>query len=194
MQSDPDISQFLKGVLASGLSEDTSESSENLNHYYKKGWLQAELLANGKRVYIFPSKLHEMYAKILLSSDVQEFPQRRFSSVWQLCFEAISKFSPALLLLSLVLVQVRWCRPRKPNIHRSSFALAITYLGTTCSLPLSGQAHLLMVRWTSISNLSNGQLNALETGLIFLSILRDSNQEGHITHGLCLEKSRTTSY
>ena len=97
LQSNLDLSQFLKGVLASGLSEDILESNAALDRCYKKGWLQAELLANGKRVYIYPSKLHERYAKILLSSAVPEFPQHLFSSVRQLCFEAISKFSPALL-------------------------------------------------------------------------------------------------
>jgi hypothetical protein len=116
LQSRSDLIPFLKGVIASGQSEEISESSSDLTLHkgvtasgqsedtlkaldrcYKKGWLQAELLANGKRVYIFPSKLHERFAKILLSSNVQEFPQDRFSSVRQLCFEAIRKFSPALL-------------------------------------------------------------------------------------------------
>jgi hypothetical protein len=60
------------------ISEGTSKANAALDRCYKKGWLQAELLANKERLYIFPSKLHERYAKILLSSTLPEFPQRQF--------------------------------------------------------------------------------------------------------------------
>ena len=59
LQHNPDLAQFLKDVLASGRSIDTLESNVSLDRCYKMGWLQAELLANSKRVYVFPSKLHE---------------------------------------------------------------------------------------------------------------------------------------
>src|SRR5437762_1278654 len=44
------LSQFLKGVLASGLSEDTLESSAALDYCSKKGWLQAELLRDARPI------------------------------------------------------------------------------------------------------------------------------------------------
>jgi hypothetical protein len=59
LQRNPDLAQFLKDVLASGKSIDKLESNISLDCCYKMGWLQAELLADEKRVYIFPSKLHE---------------------------------------------------------------------------------------------------------------------------------------
>jgi hypothetical protein len=97
LQSNPDLALVLKDVLASSASKDSLEVNAALERCYEKGWLQAELLANEERVYIFASKLHERYAKILLSSALPEFPHRRFPSVRHLCFEAISKFSPTLL-------------------------------------------------------------------------------------------------
>jgi hypothetical protein len=74
LQHNPDLTRLLKGIIASGQSGDVLESNTALDHCYKKGWLQAELLANQKEVYIFPSKLHERYAKILLST-LPEFPR-----------------------------------------------------------------------------------------------------------------------
>jgi hypothetical protein len=70
LQRNPDLARFLKDVLASGKSIDKLESNISLDRCYKMGWLQAELfadetgwqaelLADEKRVYIFPSKLHE---------------------------------------------------------------------------------------------------------------------------------------
>jgi hypothetical protein len=65
LKNNPDLGQFRKDVLASGRSIDTLESNTNLESCYKKGWLQAELVPldeNGdesRRVYVFPSKIHE---------------------------------------------------------------------------------------------------------------------------------------
>ena len=97
LQRNPGLTQVLKDILASSVSKDTSEANAALDRCYKKGWLQEESLADEKGVYIFPSKLHERYAKVLLGSALPEFPQHRFPSVRQLCFEAISEFSPKLL-------------------------------------------------------------------------------------------------
>jgi hypothetical protein len=96
LQSNPDLTQVFKDVLhlASSASTDALEVNAALERCYRKGWLQAELLVNERRVYIFASKLHERYAKILLGSAL---PHRRFPSVRHLCFEAISKFTPTLL-------------------------------------------------------------------------------------------------
>ena len=58
-QSNPALAQFLRTVLVLGKSEDRLESNEALRLCYKKGWLQAELLAEGRTVYVFPSRLHE---------------------------------------------------------------------------------------------------------------------------------------
>jgi len=54
---------FFREVLTSGKSIDALESNIALDRCYKKGWLQAELVPNGgsgRRVYVSPSKLHEM--------------------------------------------------------------------------------------------------------------------------------------
>jgi len=59
LQSNPALAQFLRTVLVFGKSEDKLESNKALSLCYKRGWLQAELLAEGKRVYVFPSRLHE---------------------------------------------------------------------------------------------------------------------------------------
>ena len=58
-QSNPALAQFLKTVLANGKSEDRLESNEALRLCYKRGWLQADLLAEDRKVYVFPSRLHE---------------------------------------------------------------------------------------------------------------------------------------
>jgi hypothetical protein len=59
LQRNSDLARFLGGVLASGKSIDTLDSNAALDRCYKKGWLQAEMLPNRRRVYVFPSKLHE---------------------------------------------------------------------------------------------------------------------------------------
>jgi len=63
----------------------------------RKGWLQAELLSEGGRVYVFPSRLHERYAEILLSNDGQEFPLKDFPTIQDLCFAVLQRFSRTLL-------------------------------------------------------------------------------------------------
>ena len=59
LQKNPGLVQFLQNVLVSGNSADEMESNEALRLCYKRGWLQAEMLADERRVYVFPSKLHE---------------------------------------------------------------------------------------------------------------------------------------
>src|SRR5947207_5240905 len=61
IQRNPHLAQFFKKVLVHGKSEDEVKSNAALDERYRRGWLQAELLPNGSKVYIFPSKLHERY-------------------------------------------------------------------------------------------------------------------------------------
>jgi len=149
LQRNPDLTRLLKGIIASGQSGDALEFNTALDHCYKKEWLQPELLANQKRVYIFPSKLHERYAKILLSSTLPEFPRHRFSSVRQLCFEAISKFSPTLL------------SPTQPSLRAGAVVPLIEAeytheLSRACYYML-GQNLFLTPEWRGSS--SNGQVD-----------------------------------
>ena len=58
LQDNPDIAQFLREVLASNRSEDKWQSNTALNACYRKGWLQAELSAEEKTVYVFPTMIH----------------------------------------------------------------------------------------------------------------------------------------
>ena len=59
LQENPAIAQFLREVLASKQSEAKLDSNPALNYCYTKGWLQAEVSAEGKTIYVFPTKVHE---------------------------------------------------------------------------------------------------------------------------------------
>ena len=79
LNNNPDLGRYLKGILASGISIDSLKDNPALNSCYKNGWLQAELVPDpsmcrsnspsesdiehnrdkARRVYIFPSHLHE---------------------------------------------------------------------------------------------------------------------------------------
>lgn len=148
LQRNPDLTRLLKGIIASGQSGDALESDTALDHCYKKGWLQAELLADKKRVYIFPSKLHERSAKILLST-LPEFPRHQFPSVRQLCFEAISKFSPTLL------------SPTRPSLRAGAVVppkeAEYTHELSRACYHILGQNLFLTPEWSGSS--SNGQVD-----------------------------------
>ena len=58
LQDNPDIAQFLREVLASNRSEDAWQSNSSLNACYRRGWLQAELTAEERTVYVFPTMIH----------------------------------------------------------------------------------------------------------------------------------------
>ena len=67
LQNKPNITLFLRGVLASNRSEDNWESNNALETCYRKGWIQAELSGDEpqklgdpkpKTVYVFSSTLH----------------------------------------------------------------------------------------------------------------------------------------
>jgi hypothetical protein len=61
LQEFPDIGQYLQKVIAYNRSTDTLKDNMPLEICYRNGWLQAELSAEGKTVYIFPTKLHQRY-------------------------------------------------------------------------------------------------------------------------------------
>ncbi|PGH10524.1 hypothetical protein AJ79_05452 [Helicocarpus griseus UAMH5409] len=75
---------------------------------YKSGYLQSESVEEGVTLYDFPSELHRRYiASLLLHS---EYDGIRHSTVRELCFQALEKFSPT---------QLR-SHPRKPRPGRQA--------------------------------------------------------------------------
>jgi hypothetical protein len=116
LQDIPGIVQFLRHVLVSGRSEDDIKTNPALEACYHNGWLQAELIPEGRTVYIFPTKIHQWYkfsiihnhhyrklilsfryAERLLCTTAEPFPKDRFGSIKDLCFAAVREFSYASL-------------------------------------------------------------------------------------------------
>jgi len=167
LQSNPVLAQFLKEVLVSGKSEDKVESNEALRLCYKRGWLQAEMLAEGRKAYVFPSKLHERYefsndyfsrnmlrlscryAEILLNNSAPEFPLHEFPSVRDLCFSAVRRFSRTFLSSSGPSLSAGAEERPVEAQYRHEFARA-------CYLALSYNLHLT-AEWKS--PLSNSQVD-----------------------------------
>jgi hypothetical protein len=61
LQNEPDTVKFLRQVLLFNQSDDKLEENATLERCYKRGWLQAEESAEGKTVYVFPTRIHQRY-------------------------------------------------------------------------------------------------------------------------------------
>jgi hypothetical protein len=46
LRDNPGLANFLRGVLASGMAIDALKPNADLNHCYKSGWLQSELIVD----------------------------------------------------------------------------------------------------------------------------------------------------
>ncbi|KAL1966800.1 hypothetical protein VTN77DRAFT_3765 [Rasamsonia byssochlamydoides] len=94
---DKAIAQFLRKTVASNESEDDPETNKALDVCYRNGWLHAQLTADERTVYVFPTRIHRRYMEHMLSTKVPPFPLRRFQTLKDLCLAIVQEFKPAAL-------------------------------------------------------------------------------------------------
>ncbi|PGH07651.1 hypothetical protein GX51_01660 [Blastomyces parvus] len=82
-----------EAVVNSGLVASARFKSE-IDMCYREGWLQAEHEEGGKKIYIFPSCIHQRLFEDILSRNIGPFPFDRYKSIEGLSFSILNYFDP----------------------------------------------------------------------------------------------------